>query len=249
MNIFLLRGLVREKSHWDWFQKDIKKEFPKANIILLEIPGVGDTYTQTSPDNFIDMVKFMRVKHIQDIESSDENILLAMSLGGMIARVWLDEFASDFKKLILINTSFKGITPLLERLRPLSILRFFKIFCTPSIEARERQILSMVSNDKEARDKLLAGWVEIQNKRPVKRISFINQIKAALTSKVSIEVPKNVDILIIAGKGDKLCSYKSSVKLNKAWGGDLLLHDSAGHDIPIDEPVWLVKSIKEWIIK
>lgn len=249
MNIFLLRGLVREKSHWDWFKKYIHDEFPSANIILLEIPGVGETCEQISPDNFIDMVKFMRNKHIKSINDSSENILIAMSLGGMIARVWLDQFDSDFKKLILINTSFKGITPLFERLRPLSLLRFFKIFCTPEIEKREKQILEMVSNDEDARLKLLPGWIEIQNKRPVKRASFINQIKAALTSKVSIEVPKSVEILIIAGKGDKLCNYKSSIKLNKAWGGEIILHETAGHDIPIDEPVWLVQSIKKWITK
>lgn len=249
MNIFLLRGLVRERKHWDWFQAYLKSAFPNANIILLEIPGVGESYQTTSPDNFIDMIKFMREKSQSYIDDDNENVLIAMSLGGMIARVWLDKFNKDFNKLILINTSFKGITPLLERLRPLSILRFIKIFFTPSVRSRERQILEMVSNNKTEREKLLDGWVQIQEQRPVKRKSFINQIKAALTSKVDISVPKDIKILILAGKEDKLCNYKSSIRLNKAWGGEIELHQTAGHDLPIDDPTWLVETIKKWINK
>lgn len=249
MNIFLLRGLVREKKHWDWFKGYLQDAFPSANIILLEIPGVGESFDLTSPDNFTDMIKFMRDNSLSYIDDKNENILIAMSLGGMIARVWLDQYKTDFSKLILINTSFKGITPLFQRLRPLSILRFIRIFFTPSIRSREKLILAMVSNNKSQREKLLDGWIDIQEKRPVKRNSFINQIKAALTSKVDISVPSNVKILILAGKKDKLCNYKSSIKLNQAWGGDILIHETAGHDLPIDDPRWLVQTIKKWILK
>lgn len=249
MNIFLLRGLVREKEHWNWFKKYLIEEFPNANIILLEIPGVGETYDQISPDSFEAMVDFMRDKHLDSISNQEENLLMAMSLGGMIARVWMDKYPSDFKKVVLVNTSFKGITPLFKRLRPKALLKFINIFCTPSIEGREKKILAMVSNDKVEREKLLDGWVEIQKKRPVKRKSFINQIKAALTSKVSIKVPKDVDLLIIGAKGDGLCHYESSVLLNKAWGGELRIHETAGHDLPIDEPKWLVNTIKSWYQK
>lgn len=249
MNIFLLRGLVRERKHWDWFKSYIDDSFPNSNIILLEIPGVGQSFETTSPDNFEDMIDYMRNQHVDLLGKDQENILIAMSLGGMIARVWLDLYPSDFKQLVLINTSFKGVTPLIERIRPLSILRFLKIFFTSSIEMREKQILEMVSNNRTEREKLLKSWVEIQKQRPVKRASFINQIKAALTSKVSIEVPKGVNILIIAAKGDRLCNYKSSIRLNEAWGGELQIHETAGHDLPIDDPAWLVRTIKDWIKK
>lgn len=249
MKIYLLRGLVREKGHWSWFKDSFQEAFPESEIMLLEIPGVGETFKETSPDNFQDMVHFMRQKHQKRIDSDGENILMAMSLGGMIARVWLDLYPEDFKRVILVNTSFKGITPLFKRLRPLSILRFTKIFLTPSIEGREKGILEMVSNNKVEREKLLDGWIDIQKKRPVKRASFINQIKAALTSKVSIDVPKKVKILIIGAKRDKLCHYNSSKFLHKAWGGNLVIHPEAGHDLPIDDSPWLIKTIKEWIDK
>ena len=249
MNIYLLRGLVREKEHWNWFKSYIEDQFPSANIILLEIPGVGETCDQISPDSFKEMVKFMRDKHEDTIKNDEENLLMAMSLGGMIARVWLDIYPEDFKKVILVNTSFKGITPLFKRLRPLSLLRFINIFFTPSIESREKKILAMVSNNKIEREKLIDSWVDIQKKRPVRRKSFINQIKAALTSKVSIEMPKGVELLIIGAKGDGLCHYESSILLNKAWGGELKIHESAGHDLPIDDPNWLVSTMKNWYQK
>lgn len=246
MNIFLLRGLVREKGHWSWFKAELQSALPKATITLLEIPGVGETYQQVSPDSFEEMISFMRAKHIQNIEGQD-NVLLAMSLGGMIGKRWMDAYPQDFSKVILVNTSFKGITPLFKRLRPLSALKFLRGFFTYTIEQRERLILEMVANDKEKRAALHSGWVQIQRERPVSRKSFINQIKAALQGEVSTTAPKNVKLLLIASKGDRLCHYQSSVLLQKSWGGELILHPSAGHDIPIDDTEWLIKKIKKWL--
>lgn len=246
MNIFLLRGLIREKAHWGSFVDEMQQAFPDAGIHTPEIPGVGEFHEQTSPDNFDDMIDFMREKHTTLFGDDRENLLIAMSLGGMIARQWMEKFPKDFKRVVLVNTSFRGLNPLYRRLKPSSMLRFLRIFFTPGMEAREHAILRMVSNNHERNEKIVRDWIEIQSKRPVSRQSFMNQIKAALTFHPPLTKPE-ADLLILAAKGDRLCDYRSSEKLHETWEGTLLLHPSAGHDLPVDDAAWMIEQIKTWL--
>jgi pimeloyl-ACP methyl ester carboxylesterase len=247
MNIFLLRGLVREKAHWGEFKEKIQATFPDAKIITPEIQGVGQYNEMTSPDNFPEMIDFMRSNHEEYFNGDQENVLLAMSLGGMITRQWIEMYPNDFNKIILVNTSFKGINPLFDRLKPAGIINFFKIFFSPGVKARERSIIKMVSNNNLNHEEIIQEWIDIQIKRPVKRASFINQIKAALTFTPPQTWPGTLPLLILAGKNDRLCSFKSSKKLHKVWGGQYLEHPTAGHDIPIDDAEWLIEKIKRWL--
>jgi len=246
MNIFLLRGLVREKAHWGIFVQELEAAFPSDSIITPEIQGVGQFVDTVSPNNLEDMVDFMRAQFISQIESGEECILIAMSLGGMIARLWMEKYPKDFTKSILINTSFKGISPLHERLKPLSMLNFFKIFLTPSIAKRERAIIKMVSNNDTDHESIIKDWIAIQKKRPVKRISFINQIKAAMTFTPPLSKP-DTELLVLASKNDRLCNYKSSIKLHKRWGGKLSVNQNAGHDLPLDDSPWVITEIQTWL--
>jgi pimeloyl-ACP methyl ester carboxylesterase len=246
MNIVLIRGLVREKYHWGSFVDEVKEAFPQANIITPEIPGVGEFVDQISPDTLEDMVNFMR-KNIIDELKGKENYLIAMSLGGMMARQWVEKFPSDFKLVTLVNTSFRGINPLFNRIKPISIYNFIKIFMTPGIEARESAIVKMVSNNSTNHKEIIKNWIEIQKARPVKRQSFINQIKGALKFKPQLNWPEGLPLMILTGKKDRLCDYKSSIELNKKWGGTLHIHPEAGHDLPIDASSWMIEKLKEKI--
>lgn len=246
MNIVLLRGLVREKAHWGDFINELKESFPGANIITPEIPGVGEYINIDSPNNFDAMIEFMREKILKDIQGQD-NLLIAMSLGGMIARQWIEKFPNDYSKVVLVNTSFKGINSLFHRLKPISILNFLKIFLTPGTDQRERSIVEMVSNNSTNHERIIKEWIEIQKLRPVKRISFINQIKAALSFSPPLTWPESKALLILTGQKDRLCDYRSSLTLHQKWGGDLKIHPTAGHDLPIDDAPWMIKNIKEWI--
>lgn len=245
MNIVLLRGLVREKRHWGDFIGELKNKLPDHKIITPEIPGVGEYKDITSPPNFDEMIHFMRDK-CKDELKGQETLIMAMSLGGMIAKRWDELYPDDFKKLVLVNTSFKGINPIIKRLQPNSIKKFFKLFMTPKIEDRELGILRMVSNNWSEHPKLLKEWSAIQRDAPVSRKSFINQMRAALSYTPSKEKPK-AQLLYLAGKKDRLCSYHCSEKLQELWGGELALHPTAGHDLPIDDGPWLAQKIKDFI--
>ena len=246
MNIFLLRGLIREKAHWGSFVDELQAAIPEARILTPEIQGVGAFHEQVSADNFDDMIDFMREPFASYFEGDGENLLLAMSLGGMIARQWMERYPDDFRKVVLANTSFRGLNPIYRRLRPASMLRFARIFFTRGVEAREDAILRMVGNHPADRDRILEEWVEIQSARPVSRQSFLNQLKSALTFRPPLSRPR-ADLLILAARGDRLCSYRCSVRLHEVWGGKLSLHPTAGHDIPLDDSAWMIGQIKTWL--
>ncbi|MGK0367905.1 MAG: pimeloyl-[acyl-carrier protein] methyl ester esterase [Thermoproteota archaeon] len=246
MNIFLLRGLVREKRHWGDFPHLIRKAFPKAQIHLLEIPGVGESAHLISPSNFDEIVEFMRNKQLESIQQGENNILFALSLGGMLSSLWMQKYPNDFKQTILVNTSLKGFSPLLRRLRPRAVLKFLQLTLTINIGMRELGILRLISNDTSKHEEILKSWISIQKDAQVLRASFYNQIKAALTFTPALEPPK-ARILILGAINDRLCHYSCSVELHKYWRGTLRLSPEGGHDLPIDQPDWLIEEMKNWI--
>jgi len=240
--LFLLRGLVRESRHWGDIPQLLQKSLPNMEIITPNIPGSGPFYKDITPNNFDDMINSMRTYYAQQI-SGGGHTLLAMSLGGMIAKRWTELFPQDFSQLILVNTSFKGINPIYKRLQPKSMLEFLKLFLTKDIAKREKQIIQLVSNASHRHDEVHRRWIEIQRTAPVSRKSFINQLTAALTFTPNIDKPKP-KLHLLAGEHDRLCSVDCSKKLHEIWGGEIAIHPNAGHDLPIDAPDWFVEKVQ-----
>lgn len=243
-NIILLRGLVRESRHWGDFPQKLQEALPKYKIHTPEIQGIGKYHKTISPENLQDMIKFMREQVKEHL--GKETIIIAISLGGMITKQWSELYPDDFGKMILINTSFKGLNSILHRLRPAAIMKFLDIFLTGNLAMRERKILDLVSNEPKKVDNVHLNWIKIQEEAPVYRKSFVNQIKAALKFTPS-EIKPTIPLLLIASRADRLCDYNCTLKLHQLWGGTLKLHQSAGHDIPLDDPLWLIQKIKDFI--
>jgi pimeloyl-[acyl-carrier protein] methyl ester esterase len=245
--IYLLRGLVRESAHWNGYDQKLKSALPNNwEVGFLEIPGVGKHLHVPSPNSLEAMVEFMRETHLDEIKSSGTKIILALSLGGMLAKAWVDKYPDDFDGLILVNTSFRGINPLLKRLLPASVLSFTNIFFTPNMPKREGKIIKMVSNHPTDFDAVHAHWVKVQEERPVTRKNFLNQLAAAMKYKTKKNKP-NQKILFLAGKKDRLCHYENSIQMNQLWGGELKIHPTAGHDLPIDDASWMNTEINQWL--
>lgn len=215
-----------------------------ANIITPEIPGVGEYNQLVSPRNFDEMISFMREKHLAQLEGNT-NVALAMSLGGMLIKRWSELYPQDFSKIVLLNTSFKGINPVTSRLRPASMLSFLRVFAQRETREKEKIILEMVANNQSKREERLSDWVAIQKDAPVSKKSALNQIIAALTFDPGKEKPK-AELLFLACKGDRLCSYTCSEKLSKTWDAPLELHENGGHDLPIDDPQWLLERLENF---
>jgi pimeloyl-ACP methyl ester carboxylesterase len=244
--LFLLRGLVREKAHWGDFPETLKQKLPDWDFHFVEIPGVGEFHHLTTPASLEEMVDFMRERNKHLFTADSECMILALSLGGMIARCWMERYPDDFTRAILVNTSFRGLSPIWRRLQPAAILEFAKIFFTPDVSTREKNILALVSNNKDAHPVHLKNWDEVQKQRPVSRKSFINQVIAAIKYRPPLSPPKP-RLLILSGAQDRLCHYSCSIEIYKKWRGSIRIHPTSGHDIPIDASEWVIDKITEWI--
>jgi alpha-beta hydrolase superfamily lysophospholipase len=53
-------------------------------------------------------------------------------------------------------------------------------------------------------------------------------------------------VLVLNGAADRLVDPRCSRALAARWGAELHVHPHAGHDLPLDEPEWLVDRLVEW---
>jgi pimeloyl-[acyl-carrier protein] methyl ester esterase len=243
-HFFLFRGLIRESKHWGDFPELISQAFPTASITMIDIPGAGIHFRSPSPISIKKMVEVMRRTYLEKRQENEECILLAISLGGMIAGQWLKDYPEDFQKSILVNTSYGGISKPFDRLKPSALAYLFKV---PVLKgrAKEAHILRLVSNHKNVFDKTLDLWETIQKERPVSLSNTIRQITAGGLFRIGNFKPRT-PILILASINDRMVSVNCSRALAEKWGAKIEEHPTAGHDLSADDPKWMVEKIKEF---
>lgn len=245
--IFLIIGLTKESAHWDdTFVQSLKEKFQTDDIVGIDLPGAGQFLNKKSPLSMEGVVKETRDHYLQYLDGSTNNILVAISLGGMVATEWLRHFPKDFDKFIIVNSSFRGFSPVYKRVQPWAIKKFFKVFLAGSEDLREHHIINLCSNNSDAYEYTKTKWVKIAKERPMAKVNMLRQLLAA-----SRYMPKHtpqLPTLIIAARHDRLAHFSCSQKLHKKWGGDfhLMEEEHIGHGIHIDAPKELAQVIYDW---
>ncbi len=247
--LIALRGLIRGRKHWGEALDAIDSALDGVRILTYDIPGNGTRYQEKSLTDMDQYVDDLRSQMLKDISKDSEVHIFAMSLGGMIGSRWVERFPDDFKSAIFANTSFKGLSPFYQRLRPEAMARIIQIALSQGAHKKEKNIIELVSNEKGRRKlELVKRWESLQANNPVTRANAMRQIWAAKKFSPSMERPK-VPILLIASINDRLCSYKCSQAIAKKWDAELRTHPSAGHEIAFDDPNWTKEQIEDWIYK
>ncbi|MFZ5551884.1 MAG: alpha/beta fold hydrolase [Bacteroidota bacterium] len=247
VNLFLLRGLTRESGHWGpQFINEIKKQIPQARIYMLDLPGSGKYVNEKASFNISDMVEFMRndVKSIIEKKNGD-NIICATSLGGMLACEWVLNYKNDFQGMVIINSSFKKICKLNERVQWGVRKDMLKVMLAKTTEEREKLLVKINSNHPENYDSVACEWIDIQNERKMSKINIFKQTVAGMRYSTKGKKPE-VPLLIIGSKGDRMVCTECVEKTQDAFGGTLVWHPDAGHGLPIDDPKWLSEQIADW---
>jgi len=245
VQIFLIRGLIRESGHWGEFLEQLQKQQPNAEIICLEAPGNGVYNKVKSPLRVKNMVKKMRGDYLQTINPTATKVVLATSLGGMIATEWMRTFKKDFDSAILINTSFRGLSRLNKRLRLSSLRWVLRVPFAKGIK-REQTISKFASNRTDRHQQLSELWHSIQQKRKVKLKNTLRQLFAASIFTLKKFIPQ-VPVLIVTSKNDQMVCSECSQKISEYWKCPIVIHETAGHDLSSDEPEWLAEKTKNWI--
>jgi pimeloyl-ACP methyl ester carboxylesterase len=246
--IFLIIGLTKESEHWDdHFVRNLKEKLGIEDVVGIDLPGAGTFMDDDSPNTIRGIVEACRPNYLEKLQDGSNHILIAISLGGMIAMEWLRLYPKDFGRLIILNSSFRGLSPVYKRLQPNAMKSFVQIFRAKTIEKRERGIIQLCCNDMSKHEDTLGKWLQIAEKRPMQKKNMVRQTFAA--ARYTFRTETTIPTFIIAAQHDRLASYTCSQKLHKKIGGDFYLIDDklVGHCIHIDAPILLANLISEWV--
>ncbi len=236
----LIRGLLRESRHWGKFPSLLQQQFPKATILTPDIPGNGRLHQQRTPGSIQGMTQQLR----QQITIDESIVLVGISMGGMIAIDWATRFPDDINAAVLINTSARPLSACYQRLRwqiypeIITMLRLDR-------NAQEKKILELISNHHRDNSSMLKNWHLWQQQYPVSAANAVRQLLAS--ARFSIQGKPQQPLLIITSSADRLVDYHCSLALHHRWQTAYAQHDSAGHDLTLDDPDWTTSQIQQWI--
>lgn len=242
MHWILLRGLTRERSHWGEFPRLLADAFPGQQFHLVDLPGTGVHFNDPCPESIPEIREKVRrsVGHIPRPYS-----LLALSMGGMVALDWAQQVpAGEIQNLVLINTS-SGFSPPWRRMRPAAWPRIARLLSRRELFDREADILRLSCN-RPVSLQTIKHWYSIQRQRPVSFRTAWAQLKAAAAFRPQPQRPLP-DALVLASRGDRIVHWKCSEAFEQRWQWTLKVHPSAGHDLPLDDPEWILRQLANWL--
>lgn len=245
-NWVFLRGLTRESAHWGDFPQRFASALPGARVHLIDLAGNGLRCHERSPGTVAAMVADGRAQ-CQRLGLTGPVHLLALSLGGMVATEWLHSAPQDIASAVLVNTSMRPFSPMHRRLRPHNLPTLLRLVVgRPSPDTAERLIWHMTSARPDVDDAVLATWVAARRQRPVQAANALRQLLAAARFRAPAQAPQR-PVLVLTSQGDRLVHTSCSEALARAWGSPLARHPGAGHDLALDDPVWVIEQVRDWV--
>ena len=248
MKWLILRGLVREQRHWgefkDIFEGKLKDLNPQSKVYTIDMPGFGTEVSRVSPKTIAGIVEDVRSRWQELKETRDEEWgILAVSLGGMVAAQWSSHYQDDFKKVVLINSSMSGLSPIHHRMMPSNYPRIVKLLLSKNLVEREKKILGMTTN-LEMQNLIKQAEIQAEYGKDVNRVNAIYQILAAVRFKAPKKIP--IPVLVLVGEGDQLVSPKCSMAIARQYGAKIMSHPTANHDLANDDPKWIAEQVTNW---
>lgn len=242
----LLRGLTREARHWGDFARQLGEAFPGAAVICLDLPGNGKLNVMESPPSVEAMADWCHAE-IARLGIAAPCRVLAMSLGAMVAVAWARRHPGDVAAAVLINTSLRPFSPFYRRLRPDNYLRLLRLLIIPASDHEiETSILRMTTRLQPDPAATIEEWRQWRRENPVSRHNALRQLLAAMRYRAPRERPPQ-RLLLLASARDALVDRRCSLQLAAHWDARIIVHPTAGHDLPIDDAPWVLEQLRCWI--
>jgi pimeloyl-ACP methyl ester carboxylesterase len=236
----LLRGLTRERGHWGEFPARLSAALGEA-VVALDLPGNGERHRERSPVHIGAMADDIDVQ-VRRLGIQEPIGVLAMSLGAMVAVDWARKASTRIERLVLISTSLQPHAPMHWRMRPLAAVTLFWQLLRGNPGRLEAAVQRFTST--RADREVLAHWLALRAAHPVSRANALRQLLAAARFRAA--QPPAVPMLLLAGRGDQLVDPRCSERIAAAWRCPLVMHPSAGHDLPLDDPDWVIAQLRQW---
>ncbi|MBT9595745.1 MAG: alpha/beta hydrolase [Vitreoscilla sp.] len=243
----LLRGLTRERRHWGPVPDMLRAAWPGVRVLTPDLPGNGSLHTERSPARVAAMVDAIR-RQLREQGVAPPVHLLALSLGGMVAVEWAARWPAEVAGAVLVNTSLRPFSAFHQRLRPANYPALARLAWGGGAgpRAREQAILQLTSARPADHEALLDEWAAWRVEQPVSPSNAVRQLLAAARYRAPAQPPA-VPMLVLASAGDRLVDPACSRRLAAAWGLPLDEHPHAGHDLPLDDPRWVVEQVTRWL--
>ncbi len=244
----LLRGLAREKRHWGEFPENLEAALGEdAKVFFLDLPGSGTESQRLSPLSVRGIVEDLRQRWIPLRKQHDgEWNIVGLSLGAMVAMDWCGRYPFEFKRLVCINTSSAMLSRPDKRLRPQAFVHLAQAVISRTPKAKESAVLKMVSNRKEIWPQTVEYWSRIALQTPVKPIAAAAQLFAATWSIAPNDLTPAC--LFLSSAADGMVDPECSRVLAEHFQAPLKVHPTAGHELTLDDPQWVVRQIQEWLV-
>jgi pimeloyl-ACP methyl ester carboxylesterase len=245
----LLRGLMREARHWGEFPVLFQNATGAQHVVALDFPGNGSLHMQTSATSVGAMANFSRARLAQ-LGYAPPYRVLALSLGAIVAVAWSELYPAEIEAMVLINTSLAPYSPFYHRLRPANYPALIRHLLFGSAVQRERLILRLTSNQSRAqhRQEILEQWISYARENPVSRANILLQLLAAVSYR-AVKAAPSTPALLLAGQQDHLVNARCSLTLAQLWNCAIQLHPTAGHDLPLDDGIWVARQVKDWLVR
>ncbi|PSV49769.1 alpha/beta fold hydrolase [Photobacterium indicum] len=243
--IVLIRGLLREQRHWGDFLNQLNTQFPKRQIICVDLAGNGKRHKLQSPKSIPAMVQDLRIQLRLKLTTDTPVDLIALSMGGMIAISWMTLFPAEIRSAILMNTSVRPLSPFYQRLNWRQYLTIVRMLLSQS-EQQETLIFNMTSNQ-PIQAKVIKNWTQWKNECPITAKNAFNQLYTSAMFRFT-DKPKQ-PVMLLGSSNDRLVSHQCSNALSKHAEWPLISHSTAGHDLTLDEPEWVSKQAAAFYVR
>jgi hypothetical protein len=144
----------------------------------------------------------------------------------------------------LINTSLRPINPFYKRLRPSNYPQLLHLFLN-STDAHKWEHTIWRMTSRMSPPETVAGWVRMRQQHPVQPLNALRQLWAASRFTAPL-TPPQAATLLLASKNDALVNVACSRSVAQQWNWPLFEHPQAGHDLPLDDGLWVINQIRGW---
>jgi pimeloyl-ACP methyl ester carboxylesterase len=246
VNWLLLRGLAREQRHWHEFRQLCCERLGADRVHVLDLAGVG-TEHRRMPQPSLEWLARDVARRIPAFSAPDGVggpwSVLGLSLGGMIALELCRQFPHRLRSGVIVNASSR-LSSGPARLRPGAALGRVRAFLSRDPVRREERVLGLTSalpENERLRYAHLAA--EFTHDAPTSRWSVLAQLLAAVRFVPPGRRELAARLLFVCARQDRLVNPRCTRDLAAWYGAESVEHDWAGHDLALDDPLWLCDRI------